>query len=266
MARKKHLEDLDAYELGYIDGKMNERVKIDNLGYEPVQLKNLFYKLDIKCKNEKQKDFLKLLKDTSKQIVVGSGAAGSGKSWIAYSYALSQLKDEGSSIEQIVVFIPCAQAGSKEISLGYLKGDIDSKTIPFCEASISTMEKILKLSGNSNPKNIVDGLRNSGKIQFKFLNFSRGSSIDNALIVVEESENLSKQEMLLILTRLGTNSKFIIIGDELQKDRKDIKNEDSGMIESIKRLEGLDEFVHIEFTNDDIVRNPLISKIIERWK
>ena len=266
MARKKHLEDLDAYELGYIDGKMNERVKIDNLGYEPVQLKNLFYKLDIKCKNEKQKDFLKLLKDTSKQIVVGSGAAGSGKSWIAYSYALSQLKDEGSGIEQIVVFIPCAQAGSKEISLGYLKGDIDSKTMPFCEASISTMEKILKLSGNSNPKNIVDGLRNSGKIQFKFINFIRGATIDNAIIVLEESENISQAEMLLILTRLGMGSKLLLIGDPIQSDRKDIKNEDCGMVKAIKCLNDMAEFGYIEFTNDDIVRNPLISKIIERWK
>ena len=260
------MEDIDSYEMGFIDSKMGERIKIDAISYVPIQLKNMPYKLDIKCKNERQKVFLKLLKDPTKQIVVGSGAAGSGKSWIAYSYALSQLKDEDSGIEQIVVFIPCAQAGSKEISLGYLKGTIEDKTLPFCEASIYTMEKILKQNGNTNYREAITALRNSNKLSFNFLNFARGKTIDNSIIVIEESENVSASEMLLLLTRIGNNSKIVIIGSEEQKDRKDIKNELSGMLYAIEKLGDMEEFGHVEFTTEDVVRNPLISKIIEAWK
>ena len=224
------------------------------------------YNISIKCKNQKQKEFLNLLKNKEKSICVGHGAAGSGKSWIAYAYALSQLKDETSDIDQIIVFIPCAQAGSKEISLGFLKGDLRDKTMPFCEATLYTIEKILKASGNQNPKSIVNILTLQDRISFNFLNFTRGKTFDNAIIILDESENISKEEMLLILTRIGENSKIILIGDELQKDRKDIRNEDSGMITSVKKLHDLDEFGAVEFTNDDVVRNPLITKILELWK
>lgn len=266
MARKKHLENIDEYEMGFIDAKARELVKIDNKEYFNVSLKSLPYKIEIKCKNKKQKDFLNLLRNKEKQIVVGSGAAGSGKSWITYAHALSLLRSEDSGIEQIVVFIPCAQAGSKEISLGYLKGDLNDKTRPFCEASIYTMEQILKESGNVNYKMVVNDLINSGRITFNFLNFSRGKTFNNSCVILEESENISSNEMILLLSRIGFGSQYICIGDEIQKDRKDIKNEDSGMIKAINNLKDLDEFGYIEFTNEDIVRNPLITKILDNWK
>ena len=266
MGRKKHIEDIDAYNKGYIDASMNKGITVNSDILNANSTKLFDYKVEIKCKNKKQKDFLKALKDDNKLIVVGSGSAGAGKSWIAYSYALSALKDEENEIEQIVVFIPCAQAGSKEISLGYLKGTIEDKTRPFCEASIYTMEKILRQSNNYNPKQIIDGLINQNKISFNFLNFARGKTIDNSIIILEESENISSSEMLLLLTRIGFGSKIIIIGSEEQKDRKDIKNEDSGMIAAINNLSDLEEFSHIEFTNEDIVRNPLITKILDKWK
>lgn len=266
MGRKKNLADIDEYDKGFIDAAMKQSIPISAECNNYQTSRFLDYKLDIKCKNKKQKDFLKLLKDESKMIVIGSGAAGSGKSWVAYSYALSQLKDTDNNIDQIVVFIPCAQAGSKEISLGYLKGTIEDKTLPFCEASTYTMEKILRNSGNFNAKEIIDSLKKLNLITFNFLNFARGKTIDNSIIILEESENISSSEMLLLLTRIGENSKIVIIGSEEQKDRKDLKYEKSGMLATIENLSDMEEFGHVEFTNDDVVRNPIISKIIENWK
>lgn len=267
MAKRKNLQNnIDEYEKGYIQAKLDGNHILAEANDSPYQFKQMPYNISIKCKNQKQKEFLNLLKNKEKTICVGHGAAGSGKSWIAYAYALSQLKDETSDIDQIIVFIPCAQAGSKEISLGLLKGSIDEKTAPFCEATLYTIEKILKESGNPNPKATAQMLKAHNRITFELINFARGKTFDNCVIILDESENISKDEMLLILSRVGCGTKIILIGDELQKDRKDIRNEDSGMITAVKKLNDLEEFGSVEFSNEDIVRNPLITKILELWK
>lgn len=266
MGRKKHIENCNDYEKGYIDAKMNQTpIKIDNNYDNQVSLKMLPYKIDIKCKNKKQKDFLNLLKEKNNKICVAYGSAGSGKSWITYSHALSLLKEESSDIDKIIIFIATCQAGSKEINIGLLKGTIEEKTNVFYDASIYTMEKILKSSGNLSAKSTIDSLIKADRIKFDLLQFARGKTFDNAVIIIEEAENVSQEEMRLILTRLGENSRIIILGDEEQKDRKDLAKTDSGMIYAVKNLSEMEEFSAIEFTDEDIVRNPLITKILKLW-
>jgi phosphate starvation-inducible PhoH-like protein len=100
------------------------------------------------------------------------------------------------------------------------------------------------------------------------VNFARGSTIDNAIILISEAENFSKEEMLLLLTRIGENSKIILTGDLEQLDRKDIiksKNK-CGLEFAVEKLSTLSSVGVIEFNNDDIVRNPLIGEIIDLWK
>jgi phosphate starvation-inducible PhoH-like protein len=226
----------------------------------------LKYKIKIKCKNNKQKDFLNLLKDKNKILCFGIGSAGSGKSYISLSYALDALNDASLPYDKIVCFVPTCEAGA--MSLGFLKGTLLEKTEPYIQADSYTINKILERSGNIDSKKIVEELLKNEKITYEIVNFVRGRTYDNALFLVNESENFSKEEMLLLLTRIGENSKVIISGDLQQLDRKDIKRngKQCGLEYAIEKLKCLDEFGIVEFKPEDIVRNPLITKIIDLWK
>ena len=243
--------------------ELNEGVLLDSL---KTQVKTN-YKVQIKCKNKKQKEFLRRLKDPNKIICFGIGSAGTGKSYISLAYALQALQDKDSLFDKIIIITPTCEAGA--MTLGYLKGSIDDKMHPYIEADKYTMSKILDNSNNNlKGKDIIEYLVQNDKINFELVNFARGKSFDNALILIAEAENFNKQEMLLLLTRIGENSKIVISGDIEQLDRKDIKrtNEECGIEYAINKLQDMGETSITVFTNDDIVRNPIISKIIDKWK
>ena len=231
-----------------------------------IESKKYNYKVIIKCKNKKQKEFLNLLKDDDKSICFGIGAAGSGKSYISLAYALDALKDENTPYKKIICFVPTCEAGA--MSVGFLKGTLEEKIEPYLEADTYTMMKILEKSGNSSSKQIIDNLIKNNIINYELVNFARGKTYDDAILLINESENYSKEEMLLLLTRIGENSKVIISGDLQQLDRKDIKKKEKecGLKYAVNKLISLDEFGMVEFTVDDIVRNPLITKIINLWE
>ncbi len=253
MGRKKKI---DSFESEFLSNNCSE-IK--------TAVKKCNYKITIKCKNKKQKEFLQLLKDEDKSICFGIGAAGSGKSYISLAYALDALKDENTPYKKIICFVPTCEAGS--MSVGFLKGTLEEKIEPYLEADTYTMMKILEKSGNSSSKQIIDNLIKNNIINYELVNFARGKTYDDAILLINESENYSKEEMLLLLTRIGENSKVIISGDLQQLDRKDIKRKEKecGLQYAMEKLKQLDEFGMVEFTVDDIVRNPLITKIINLW-
>lgn len=265
MGKKKNLAELDDYEKGYIEAKMG-KVSYNN-EYDPqlINLKKFNYKVELKCKNKKQKEFLNQLKDPSKQICFGAGSAGSGKSYLSLGFALSQLKDPSTPYEKIIILVPTLQSCSSTLNIGLLKGDKNEKLEPFLEADSCTMEKILKNSGNTMPKSVVTDLIASGRIEFKLVNFARGITYSESIILINEAEGYNADEMLLLLTRLGENCKCIITGDEQQAIRKDFKG-GSGMKYAIERISDLDEVSITTFTDEDIVRNPIIGKILDKWK
>ena len=263
MGRKKNLKGIDESDIELIDSKMGYSVSDRTVNFISP-LKSFDYKVVIKCKNKKQKDFLNILKDESKIICFGIGSAGSGKSYISLSYALQALKDESTPYKKIICLVPTCQAGA--MSLGFLKGTLEEKVQPFIEADSYTMEKILSNSGNYSGKQLIEGLIRNDVINYDVVNFARGKTYDNALILINEAENYSKEEMLLLLTRIGENSKIIISGDIEQMDRKDLKTSQCGMTYALEKLKDIDEVDCVEFHNEDIVRNPIISKIIDRWK
>ena len=154
------------------------------------------------------------------------------------------------------------------MNIGFLKGTLEEKIEPYLDADTYTMQKILENSGNFGSKNIIDGLIRNGIIRYELVNFARGKTYDNSLILINEAENYSKEEMLLILTRIGENSKIIITGDLEQCDRQDIKKSKAkcGLEYMQEKLNKLDEYGSVTFTTDDIVRNPLITKIINNWQ
>ena len=265
MGRKRNLPNMDEYELGYIEAKMNSRQSLIIDEQDNFQLKRHMYKIDLKCKNKKQKEFLQMLKDPKHEICFGIGSAGSGKSYLSLGFALSQLKDPSTPYEKIIILVPTCEAGA--MSLGFLKGTLLEKIGPYLEADSYTMEKILNNSGNANSKQILGNLLNNGYINYEVVNFARGKTFDNSLILLNEAENYSKEEMLLLLTRIGENSKLIITGDLKQLDRKDIKKSkvDCGLEYAVKQLGDMDETGVVEFHDEDIVRNPLITKILNNW-
>lgn len=259
MARKKRTMDgLDEDELELINSKLypTNTKSSTNL----AELKSSF-KVRLKCKNVKQKEFHNLIKD--KEIVFCQGSAGTGKSYVAAETALELFKN--GSYNKIIIC--CPNVESSAMPLGLLPGTVDEKMQPYMDAIEFTLKKILDESGNLNSKDILANLLKSEYIMEEPAAFLRGKTFDDAIIIVDESENFNKQEMLLILTRIGRNSKMIFMGDNQQLDRKDIKKskEKCGLDYAFEVLTEMDEVGFIEFTEDDIVRNPIISVILKKW-
>lgn len=258
MAKKKRLvESLDEDELEYIKIKMNPEKEEAN----SIPSKLLNFKLKLKCKNQKQKELHNLIKE--KQIVFCQGSAGTGKSYIAAETALDLLKN--GPYRRIIICCPNVESSTMEI--GFLPGDLRDKTKVFFDAIEFTIEKILDDSGNFNSKDTVSNLMKNDLITEEVASFLRGKTFDDSIIIVDESENFNKQEILLILTRIGRNSKMVFLGDNMQIDRKDIKKsgEKCGLDYAFDVLKGIEDIGFLEFTEEDIVRNPIITEILKKW-
>lgn len=258
MAKKKRLvESLDYEELAFISSKMVPEKEDANVN--PSKLLN--FKLKLKCKNQKQKELHNLIKE--KQIVFCQGSAGTGKSYIAAETALDLLKN--GPYRRIIICCPNVESSS--MPLGLLPGTVDEKLQPFLDAIEFTIEKILDDSGNFNSKDILVNLLKNDMVIEEAASFLRGKTFDDSIIIVDESENFNKQELLLILTRIGRNSKMVFLGDNMQIDRKDIKKsgEKCGLDYAIETLKDIDDIGMLEFTEEDIVRNPIITDILKKW-
>jgi phosphate starvation-inducible PhoH-like protein len=227
--------------------------------------KALNFKVKLKCKNTKQKEFFNILKERNKDIVFGVGSAGAGKTYVAMSEALSELRD--GLCEKIIFITPTTEAGSSATRIGLLPGTAEEKISPYLENMRDTVAKILRTGGNHNPEETARNLIKDEKVVIKLMNYARGTTYDNSVVIIDEGENFSKSEMLLLLTRIGENTRYFILGSEQQCDRKDIKSEGkSGMMYAREKLSGLEEVGSVEFTDEDVVRNPLISKILKLWE
>lgn len=262
MAKKRNLKDLDQETMDFIDSKMNNGVdeRYGDTNYGNCS-KALDYKINLKCKNKKQKEYHKLIKE--KEVVFCSGEPGSGKSYVALATALELLKADN-NYKKLVIVVPTVEAGN--MNLGYLKGSKEEKILPYLEADFYTIEKILNTCGN-NGKIVLNNLLKSELITGEPIGYMRGKTLDNSIVLITEAENFSKQELFLILSRIGENSKYIINGDVKQMDRKDIRNSgnECGLEYAIRTLSEIPQIGSIHFTKEDIVRNPLIGVIMDKW-
>jgi phosphate starvation-inducible PhoH-like protein len=232
--------------------------------YSIPKEKALGFKVKLKCKSAKQKEFFNILKDRDKEIVFGVGSAGAGKTYVAMSEALTELRD--GLCDKIIFVTPTTEAGSAATRIGLLPGTAEEKVAPYMENMRDTITKILRTGGNYNPEETAKYLLKEGRVEVKLMNYARGTTYENSVVIIDEGENFSKSEMLLLLTRIGENTRYFILGSEQQCDRKDIKLEGkSGMMYALERLSVLDEVGSIEFNDDDVVRNPLIGKILKLW-
>jgi phosphate starvation-inducible protein PhoH and related proteins len=205
--------------------------------------------VNVKCKNENQKALVSSIRDN--EITIVSGLPGTGKTFLACAEALKLIKTKP-KYKKVLLVKSVTQLPGEE--LGFLPGDLHDKLDPYMISFIDNFEKII---GESMTKK----LRELGLIKIQPLAFVRGRSIDNTVIIVDEAQNISKENMRTLMTRIGDDSKMVILGDIKQKD---IKNKNNSSLETIlEKFNGVEGFGCVELRNpDDVVRNPII-KIIE---
>lgn len=238
--------------------RLTEQEKIEKYGNTK---KALGYRLKFKALTETQREYFDTI--LTKRITFGTGVAGTGKSFVCLSAALKLLQEDN-SYSKILIVTPTVEAGNME--LGFLPGTKEEKIYEYLQADFQTLNDILELSGN-DPDIIMKGLINEKMIHGDCVNYMRGKTLKNTVVIITEAENFSKQEMFLLLSRIHPTSKYIINGDNRQQDRKDIKSsQQNGLKHAMDTLKNrLDEVGFCHFHRKDIVRDPLIEKIMDLW-
>lgn len=204
-------------------------------------------KLSIKCKNETQKKLINTIKDND--VTICTGPAGCGKTYLACYQSLIELKSE-SPINKIIIVKSVTTLKNEEV--GFLKGSLADKMEPFIYSFIKNFEKIAG-------EGLIKGLMESNTIETLPIAYMRGINIDNAIVIIDETQNITIENIRTIMTRLGENSKMIFLGDIKQIDMKN--KEDSALNFLVKNFKGIEGIGIVEFSNDDIIRHQLIKKI-----
>ena len=230
----------------------NESTKSDNKKIEKEELFNVQkLRIELKCKNESQKKFSNLIDKST--ITICAGPAGTGKTYIACAKALKLLKMDTNYSKIILVKSVTELEGE---SIGYLKGDLKEKMYQYMLSFIDNFNKIIG-------EDLTTKMMDMGIIQVLPLTYIRGRSIDNAIIIVDESQNISLKNMRSTLTRIGENSKMIVMGDTKQIDLKDKRL--SSLDKVISMFEEKDGFGTMSFQVKDIVRHPIVKMIEDEF-
>lgn len=201
-------------------------------------------------KSENQKLFISEL--YKKQIVFGIGPAGTGKTFLACSYALNKLLS--GEVKKIILTRPVVEAGE---SLGYLPGDLSQKLNPYLKPFYDAMEYFI------SPVQIKR-FEESGMLEISPLAYMRGRSITNSVILLDEAQNTTTSQMKMFLTRLGENSQAIITGDITQFDLP--IRQKSGLVHAIGLLNGINDISMIHFNSSDCIRSRIVRAIIQAYQ
>ena len=204
----------------------------------------------IYAKTLMQKLYLDLLESSS--ILFVTGSAGTGKTYLAVAYVVSKLKKN--EIKKIIITRPAVEAGEK---LGFLPGDLKEKVDPYLVPIYDALNEFLG-------KETVDKLVEKGVIEIAPLAYMRGRTLDHAVIILDEAQNTTNNQMKMFITRLGFNSKMIITGDLSQIDLQ--KGLTSGLLEATRILKDIKGIEHLHFSKFDVMRHPLVTKVIEKYE
>ncbi len=185
-------------------------------------------------------------------ITFAYGSAGTGKTFLAVAYACGLLKKN--KVKKLVITRPVVEAGEK---LGFLPGDLKEKIDPYLIPIYDSLYEILG-------KDVTDKLILKGSIEIAPLAYMRGRTLDNSLIILDEAQNTTTSQMKMFLTRLGFNSKMIITGDLTQIDLPIYQK--SGLKEAINLFDNIEDIAVVKFDQADVMRHPLVSKIIDQYE
>lgn len=185
-------------------------------------------------------------------LIFATGPAGTGKTYMAIALAVRALKNR--EIRRIILTRPAVEAGER---LGFLPGDLKEKLDPYLQPLYDALEDMIP------PKKLQDFITD-GIVQIAPLAYMRGRTLSSAVAILDEAQNTNLGQLKMFLTRMGQGSKFIVTGDCTQIDLP--RKEDSGLLRGMEILEGVPGIADIRFTNADIVRHPLVNKIVKAFE
>jgi phosphate starvation-inducible PhoH-like protein len=201
-------------------------------------------------KTKGQYEFVKAME--TKDIVFATGPAGTGKTFLAVILAVSELKKN--EVKRIVLTRPAVEAGE---NLGFLPGDLKEKVDPYLTPLYDALHQML---GAETTEKLIE----RGVIEIAPLAYMRGRTLDDSFVILDEAQNTTVSQMKMFLTRLGFHSKMIITGDVTQIDLNG--KQESGLVQAVRILKNINDISIMELTSDDVVRHPLVQKIIERYE
>lgn len=204
----------------------------------------------IKPKTMGQKAYVDAIRD--KMIVFGLGPAGTGKTYLAMAMAINAFRAD--EVSRIILTRPAIEAGEK---LGFLPGDLQSKVDPYLRPLYDALYQIMGAENFTN--NMEKGL-----IEVAPLAYMRGRTLDNAFIILDEAQNTTPAQMKMFLTRIGFGSKVVVTGDLTQKDLP--VDAVSGLDVALRVLSDVEEISICKLTNQDVVRHPLVQKIVKAYE
>ena len=202
------------------------------------------------ARSRKQSEYIKALREN--EVTMALGPAGTGKSFLAVSVAVTLLMEK--KIERVILSRPAVEAGEK---LGFLPGDMKEKVDPYLRP---LYDALYELFGADK----IDKKIETGEIEIAPLAFMRGRTLKNCFAILDEAQNATDTQIKMFLTRIGENSKLVVNGDPSQIDL--INKSHSGLIKSKNILKKINEIKIIEFDHTDVVRHPLVSKIIQAYQ
>jgi phosphate starvation-inducible PhoH-like protein len=185
------------------------------------------------------------------ELTFGIGPAGTGKTYLAVAYAAAML--ERGAVDRLILSRPAVEAGER---LGFLPGDMREKVDPYLRPLYDALYDMM-------PAEKVERGLASGVIEVAPLAFMRGRTLANAVIILDEAQNTTAMQMKMFLTRLGENSRMVVTGDPSQIDLP--AGQASGLIEAIRLLDGVSGIAQVRFTSADVVRHPLVQRIVEAY-
>ena len=201
-------------------------------------------------RSKKQKEYVRSLK--TNQIVISLGPAGTGKTYLAVAVALSMLLEK--KVERIILSRPAVEAGER---LGFLPGDMKDKIDPYLRPLYDSLYDLLDYDK-------IQRRIESGSIEIAPLAFMRGRTLKNSFAILDEAQNATETQIKMFLTRIGQNSKLVVNGDPSQIDLPN-KNQ-SGLIKTQTILKNIKEISIINFDHQDVMRHPLVTKIVEAYQ
>ncbi len=201
-------------------------------------------------RSQKQKEYVRALK--SNQIVMSLGPAGTGKTYLAVAVALTMLLEK--KVQRIILSRPAVEAGER---LGFLPGDMKEKIDPYLRPLYDSLHDLFDYDK-------IQRKIESGEIEIAPLAFMRGRTLKNSFAILDEAQNATRTQIKMFLTRIGENSKLVVNGDPSQIDLPN--KSQSGLIESQKILHGIKEISIINFDHNDVIRHPLVTKIVKAYQ
>ena len=235
------------------EDKIMETRSMKILEINPQNQMDLFFqtkKRKISPRTQNQKDYFQLL--NSKDIVFAYGPAGTGKTFLAVAKAVASLQQ--GLVKKIILSRPAVEAGEK---LGFLPGDLKEKVDPFLRPIYDALYEMM-------PYDQVEKKLANNIIEIAPIAFMRGRTLEDCFIILDEAQNTTKIQMKMFLTRLGKNSKMVVVGDNTQIDL--ISKNDSGLIDASKKLKNIQDIGFIELDQRDVIRHEVVRKIINAYE